>query len=98
MSNKADLKTVKGTIELLEQGVDEIMTDPRPDTIRKWCAVNQLLGTANRTYALALSPQRINAIKLVDQANNHCWGDLDSDGLKADKLSGDILGISEGDN
>lgn len=98
MSNKVNLKTVKGIVELLEQGASEVMADPSPDTTRKWCTVNQLLSTLNRTYALAFSSQRIQTIKLIDQANNHGWADLTESGLNADRLSGDILGTPEETN
>lgn len=95
MSNKVNLKTVKGIVELLEQGASEVMADPSPDTARKWGTINQLLSTLNRTYALAFSSQRIQTIKLIDQANNHGWADLTESGLNADRLSGDILGTPE---
>lgn len=98
MSNKVNLKTVKGIVELLEQGASEVMADPSPDTARKWGTINQLLSTLNRTYALAFSSQRIQTIKLIDQANNHGWADLTESGLNADRLSGDILGTPEETN
>ena len=98
MSNKVNLKTVKGIVELLEQGASEVMADPSPDTARKWGTINQLLSTLNRTYALAFSSQRIQTIKLIDQANNHGWVDLTESGLNADRLSGDILGTPEETN
>lgn len=98
MSNKVNLRTVKGIVELLEQGASEVMADPSPDTARKWGTINQLLSTLNRTYALAFSSQRIQTIKLIDQANNHGWADLTESGLNADRLSGDILGTPEETN